>query len=187
MEFKQHAYLRLPLCYIPTSICNAIVNSLYLSICMQIYNVYISFYIRAIMVVLSIVRDTRRYIKEKTIIPDLFVSTVAKYKSKPAILFEDEVWTFQDLEDYSNAVANYFRNEGFSYGDTVAIVLENSPEYVALWLGMAKIGVHGAFINTNLRGDALLHCVTVSDAKAVVYGKQFGEAIAAIASSLVGR
>ena len=166
---------------------NAVVNSLYLSICMQIYNVYISFYIRAIMVVLSIVRDTRRYIKEKTIIPDLFVSTVAKYKSKPAILFEDEVWTFQDLEDYSNAVANYFRNEGFSYGDTVAIVLENSPEYVALWLGMAKIGVHGAFINTNLRGDALLHCVTVSDAKAVVYGKQFGEAIAAIASSLVGR
>ena len=135
---------------------------------------------------LFVIKNIRRYIAEKATIPNLFVRTVAKHKNKPAILYEDEVWTFQDLEDYSNAVANYFRNEGFTYGDTVAIVLENSPEYVALWLGMAKIGIYPAFINTNLRGDALLHCVTVSDAKAVVYGKQFGEAIAAIVSSLVG-
>ena len=135
---------------------------------------------------LFVIKNIRRYIAEKATIPNLFVRTVAKHKNKPAILYEDEVWTFQDLEDYSNAVANYFRNEGFTYGDTVAIVLENSPEYVALWLGMAKIGIYPAFINTNLRRDALLHCVTVSDAKAVVYGKQFGEAIAAIVSSLVG-
>ena len=121
-----------------------------------------------------------------TTIPELFVRTVAKHKNKPAILYEDEIWTFQDLENYSNAVANYFRNEGYTHGDTIAIVLENSPEYVALWLGMAKIGVYAALINTNLRGDALLHCVTVSDAKAVVYGKQFSAAIAAIASSLEG-
>ena len=83
------------------------------------------------------------------------------------------MWTFQDLENYSNAVANYFRNEDYTCGDTVAMVLENSPEYVALWLGMAKIGVHAALINTNLHGDGLLHCVNVSDAKTVVYGKQF--------------
>ena len=81
---------------------------------------------------------------EKTLVPDLFVRTAAKYKNKAAILYEDEVWTFQDLENYSNAVANYFRNEGYGYGDSVAIVLENSPEYVGLWLGMAKIGVHAA-------------------------------------------
>ena len=135
---------------------------------------------------LFVIKNIQRYLAEKTTIPDLFVRTVAKHKRKPAILYEDEVWTFQDLEDYSNAVANYFRNEGFTYGDTVAIVLDNSPEYVALWLGMAKIGIYPAFINTNLRGDALLHCVTVSGAKAVVYGQQFGEAVAAIASSLVG-
>ena len=137
------------------------------------------------MLVLNI--NSRRYVAEKTTIPDLFVRTVVKHKDKAAILYEEEVWTFQDLENYSNAVANYFRNEGYMYGDTVAIVLENSPEYVGLWLGMAKIGVCAALINTNLRGDALLHCVTVSDAKAVVYGKQFAAAVAAIASSLEGR
>ena len=118
-------------------------------------------------------KELRYYEEENITITDMFVCTVAKYKDKPAILYEDEVWTFQDIENYSNAVANYFRNEDYTCGDTVAMILENSPEYVALWLGMAKIGVHAALINTNLRGDALLHCVNVSDAKAVVYGKQF--------------
>ena len=135
---------------------------------------------------LALTKNMRHYVAEKTIIPDLFVYIVAKHKDKAAILYEDEVWTFQDLENYSNAVANYFKNEGYIHGDCVAIVLENSPEYVGLWLGMAKIGVHAALINTNLRGDALLHCVTVSDAKAVVYGKQFAAAVSAIASSLAG-
>ena len=139
------------------------------------------------MGLLAIQRGMQRCVAEKTLIPDLFARTVVKHKDKPAILYEDEVWTFQDLENYSNAVANYFRNEGYTYGDTVAIVLENSPEYVALWMGMAKIGVHAALINTNLRGDALLHCVTISDAKAVVYGKQFATAIAGIVPSLLGR
>ena len=139
------------------------------------------------MALMPLQKDVKRCIAEKTIISDLFVRTAAKHKDKPAILYEDEVWTFQDLENYSNAVANYFRNEGYSCGDIVAMVLENSPEYVALWLGMAKIGVHAALINTNLRGDALLHCVNISDAKAVVYGKQFAEAVAAIAPSLVGK
>ena len=144
-------------------------------------------YIRAVMALMAIQKDVRRYVAEKTIIPDLFVRTVAKHKDKPAILYEDEVWTFQDIENYSNAVANYFRNEGYTCGDTVAIVLENSPEYVALWLGMAKVGVRAALINTNLRGDSLLHCVNISDAKAVVYGKQFAGVVAAIASSLAGK
>ena len=147
----------------------------------------IFFYIRAVMALMAIQKDVRRYVAEKTIIPDLFVRTAAKHKNKPAILYEDEVWTFQDIENYSNAVANYFRNEGYTCGDTVAIVLENSPEYVALWLGMAKIGVRAALINTNLRGDSLLHCVNISDAKAVVYGKQFAGVVAAIASSLAGK
>lgn len=138
------------------------------------------------MSLLAIQKGLRRCVAEKTIIPDLFVRTVAKHKDKPAILYEDEVWTFQDLENYSNAVANYFRNEGYTYGDTVAIILENSPEYVGLWLGMAKVGVHAALINTNLRGDALLHCVTVSGAKAIVYGNQLSATVAAIASSLEG-
>jgi len=132
------------------------------------------------------VKDLRRCEAENSTVPDLFNHTLAKHRNKPAILYEDQIWTFQNLEEYCNAVANYFHGEGFTFGDTVALLLENSPEYVGLWLGMAKIGVHAALININLSGDGLLHCITVSGAKCLVYGEEFSEVVANISSSLQG-
>lgn len=57
-------------------------------------------------------------------------------------------------------------------GDVVAIFMDNRSQYVGLWLGMAKIGVEAALINFNLRLEALVHCVTISNAKAVVFGSE---------------
>ncbi|XP_065907543.1 long-chain fatty acid transport protein 4-like [Dysidea avara] len=132
------------------------------------------------------IMELERCRAENSTILDLFNRTLVKHRNKPAILYEDQIWTFQDLEEYSNSVANYFHSEGFTFGDTVAILLENSPEYVGLWLGMAKIGIHTALINTNLSGDGLLHCISVSGAKCLVYGGEFSEVVANISSSLQG-
>lgn len=54
----------------------------------------------------------------------------------------------------------------------MALFMENRSQYVGLWLGMAKIGVEAALINFNLRLEALVHCVTISNAKAVVFGSE---------------
>ncbi|KAK7891037.1 hypothetical protein WMY93_023000 [Mugilogobius chulae] len=53
-------------------------------------------------------------------------------------------------------------------GDVVALFSENSPMFVWLWLGLAKIGCVGAFINCNIRSKSLLHCVKISGAKLLV-------------------
>lgn len=74
------------------------------------------------------------------------------------------------VEKYSNKVAHYFKKEGFQRGDTVALLLENRPEYVCIWLGLGKIGVVTALINHNLVADPLVHSINVSSAKAVIYG-----------------
>lgn len=60
-------------------------------------------------------------------------------------------------------------------GDVVALFMENRSQYVGLWLGMAKIGVEAALINFNLRMEALVHCFTISNAKAVVYGSELND------------
>jgi acyl-CoA synthetase (AMP-forming)/AMP-acid ligase II len=51
----------------------------------------------------------------------------------------------------------------------VALLMENKPEYVAIWLGLSKLGVITALINTNLTGDSLYHCINVAKAKMLIY------------------
>lgn len=77
------------------------------------------------------------------------------------------------MENLSNQVANFFHTQGYSRGDTVALLLESRPEYVCIWLGLSKIGVVTALINNNLVADPLIHSVKVSNAKAVIYGSDF--------------
>lgn len=77
------------------------------------------------------------------------------------------------MEDYSNRVANLFmRRFGLKKGDCVALFLENKPEYIGLWLGLSKIGVISALINTNLKSQSLVHSIKVAQPKCIVYGAE---------------
>src|SRR6266516_1684713 len=82
--------------------------------------------------------------------------------------FDDEQWTFQDLDVFSNRVANCFTELGFHPGEEVALFMESRPEYVGIWLGLAKAGVVSALINTNQRLETLVHSITVVNCKALI-------------------
>ena len=108
----------------------------------------------------------------------LFQQTVRKYPNKTAMIMIDErQWTFQEVDEYSNAVANYFYEQGYRKGDVVAIFMESRPEFVIIWLGLAKIGVISALINFNLRREALAHCIQISGAKSLIFGAEFTEGL----------
>jgi fatty-acyl-CoA synthase len=51
------------------------------------------------------------------------------------------------------AVANWALSAGLKEKDVVALMMDNRPEFIFMWLGMAKIGVLTSLINTNLRGQ----------------------------------
>lgn len=53
--------------------------------------------------------------------------------------------------------------------------MESRPLQVALWLGLAKVGVEAALINFNLRHDSLLHCLGVSGSRAIVFGAELAD------------
>ena len=53
-------------------------------------------------------------------------------------------------------------------GDIVAVYLQNSPEFIIIWLALWSIGCAPAFLNYYLAGDALVHCLRISTAKLVL-------------------
>lgn len=81
-------------------------------------------------------------------------------------------------------MANLFRQRGFGPGDVVALFLEGRPEFVGLWLGLAKAGVEAALLNVNLRREPLAFCLGTSGAKALVFGAELAEAVAEVSAQL---
>jgi len=124
------------------------------------------------------------YQKMDWTVPQVFQRTVKKHPEKVCLYFEDESWTFRQLDEYSNRLAHFLLSCGFKHGDTVALFMENKPEYVGMWLGCTKIGVVPALINFNLRGSSLLHSFNAASSSAVIFGAELTPAMRDIQSDL---
>lgn len=79
------------------------------------------------------------------------------------------------MEEYSNRMANVFKSHGYKKGDVIALFLENKPEFICTWLGLAKLGVIVPLINTNQRLNSLVHSITIAKSQAVIFGTELSE------------
>jgi len=70
-------------------------------------------------------------------------------------------------------VAKAFKKAGFKAGDEVALLMESKPEFVGIWLGLSKLGVVTALLNTNQKMHTLLHSIKVVNARALIFDKDF--------------
>ena len=70
-----------------------------------------------------------------------------------------------------------FINLIFQPGDCVALFMENRPEYVGLWLGLSKVGIVPALINTNLQGQPLIHSIKAASATGLIFGVELENAV----------
>lgn len=82
---------------------------------------------------------------------------------------------FKQINNLSNKVAHVFKESGINRGDTVALMMDNRPEYVAFWLGLAKVGIVTALVNHNLRDHPLLHALRIVNSKAIIFSSDFAE------------
>ena len=127
--------------------------------------------------------------RQKKILSDLFEEQVQQTPDKTAVVYANDNtrWTFRELDSYANTVANYFSRLGLRKGDTVALFMENSPEYIGLYLGLWKIGVVVAFVNHNLRHESLVHCIRAAKTRALVFSSSLTAAVSDVREELGSR
>ncbi|KAB7497074.1 putative crotonobetaine/carnitine-CoA ligase [Armadillidium nasatum] len=114
-----------------------------------------------------------RQIKSRNVgLPSLFQDVYRKHPDKIAFHFEEDKWTFRDLENYSNKIANYFRSQGVKHGDCVALYMENRLEYIGIWLGLCKLGAVPALMNNNLRLKSLKHCIAIVNSISIITSQE---------------
>lgn len=99
----------------------------------------------------------------------VFMEAVDKFGNQPNIMYLDKTYTFCEVDDWSNKVANWAHSVGIRQGDTVAVDLPNKPEVLIVFIAMLKIGVTTAMLNNNIKGKGLVHCASTCGANKIIY------------------
>lgn len=55
--------------------------------------------------------------------------------------------------------------------------MEANPYYSCIWLGLSKIGIITALINTNLKKESLIHCIRIANSKGIIVGSEMAKGL----------
>lgn len=102
----------------------------------------------------------------------------------PALLFQDQRFTWREVDGHANQWAHWFRRRDIAQGDVVALMFDNRPDFIFATLGLSKLGAVSALVNTNLVGKPLIHAIETASAKLFVGGGEHLGAIEAVAGQL---
>jgi fatty-acyl-CoA synthase len=91
----------------------------------------------------------------------------------PALISEHETYSFRDLMERSNRYARWAIAHDLRPGDVVCLMMGNRAEYVAIWLGLNRVGVVVALLNTNLASGSLAHCIAIANPCHIIVANEY--------------
>ncbi|KKK43328.1 hypothetical protein LCGC14_0482110 [marine sediment metagenome] len=107
-----------------------------------------------------------------------------KIPNKVGLLFKDKSWTWKSINEETNKYANYFASLGLKSNETVAVMMENSPEFLFVTGAISKLKAICSLVNTNLRKQPLIHIMTISEPRYIVVDNDCLSAVQEIQSDL---
>ena len=113
-------------------------------------------------------------------VADMLEERAADAATRAFIIFEGRELTFAAMNALANRVAHTALAAGLVPGDVVALMMDNRPEFPMVWLGLAKVGIVTALLNTSARGRVLRHALEQTGAKALIYGSECADRIATL-------
>ncbi|XP_072310141.1 long-chain fatty acid transport protein 6 [Eucyclogobius newberryi] len=117
---------------------------------------------------------------------DRFIHQAQRIPDKPFVIFEEQTYTYRDIEQRSNRFAHVFlQNTNLRKGHCVALLMSNEPDFLCVWFALAKIGCSIAFLNTNIKSRSLMHCFTSCGARTLVMGSEMADLLDGFLTTLL--
>jgi acyl-CoA synthetase (AMP-forming)/AMP-acid ligase II len=116
-----------------------------------------------------------------------FISRNARHMpDRPAVIFEDRVTTFRELDERSNRLANALLGLGLRKGDRVAFQMSNRPAIVEIECALYKAGLVKVPLNARLAPAEVEDVIRNGDPKAFLVGDSHVASVQALPGSLGG-
>ncbi|MHA1751825.1 MAG: class I adenylate-forming enzyme family protein [Candidatus Helarchaeota archaeon] len=104
----------------------------------------------------------------------LLIHEVAlKHPKQKAIIQGDRVFTYKQIDERINALANSLKSLGCEKGDHVAVLLYNCPEYYEIYNACYRIGAAVVGINYRYKPPEILFIIKDAKPKVFIYAKEF--------------
>ncbi|MFZ5519450.1 MAG: class I adenylate-forming enzyme family protein [Candidatus Zhuqueibacterota bacterium] len=111
--------------------------------------------------------------------------TAQNFPDKKAIWHNNQWLTYSEINSLSNKVGNYLKGCGLERGDRVAILLENSFDYIISYYAILKIGAITVALNTESTTDSLTYLLNDSGARAIISNKKFTKKLIPALANLI--
>ena len=106
------------------------------------------------------------------LVHNLLENAAANFPEKNAVWYNDEWKTNYEVNSAANKVAAFLLDCGIRRGDRVAILQENSFNYIAIYFGILKAGAVTVGLNTETNKDALVYLLNDSESKAIFVSRK---------------
>jgi fatty-acyl-CoA synthase len=101
---------------------------------------------------------------------------------KVALIYADQsTMTYRQLADGADRISSILASRSIRRGDTVAYLGENSPEFLQVMFGAARLGAVFVPINTRLAAPEITHILMDSDARLLFHDPPFAQLVSAAA------
>jgi len=102
------------------------------------------------------------------VFPNVIDDLADRFEEAPALLSDRESFTYRALAERSNRYSRWALAQGLNKGEAVCLLMPNRPEYMAVWLGITRVGGVVSLLNTNLSGSSLAYCINIVDPKHII-------------------
>ena len=117
-------------------------------------------------------------------LPVLINRLALEFDAAPALVSVEATLSYRDLAIRCNQYARWGLAQKLEAGDTVCLLMANCAEYLAIWLGLTRIGVVVALVNNSLAGEALLHSINIAAPQLVIVGSDIASRLIAVRARL---
>jgi fatty-acyl-CoA synthase len=124
--------------------------------------------------------------KEELTFQGLLETSLRKHSSRILAKFGDKEYTYKEIDQASNRVANAIHEAGFGPGDRMATMLPNSFELLTIAYGIYKSGATYSPLNMMVGDNDIAYIIKDANIKVIFVDASLKERIMGLKDSLAG-
>jgi fatty-acyl-CoA synthase len=114
------------------------------------------------------------------ILPQVIDRLALQFGPAPALIGPQSSLNFSELAARARQYTRFALSQGLRPGETAALCMSSSAEYVAAWLGLSRAGCGVALLNTQLSGEILSHSLGIARPKLIVADETLAPRLSAL-------